>query len=100
MSAAPNITAQQALAMGLVNRVVPDDRLTVETLGLAAAIAEKSPKALAVGKAAFQRQLDLPLDEAYRLLAAVMADNLMAQQTQDGIAALLDKRTPTFPIEP
>ena len=91
------VDAGRAEAMGLVNRVVPGERLTEEAMQLAHTIAEKSPVALRAGKAAFQRQLDLPLDDAYRLLTEVMAENLMAQEATDGIAALLDKRTPQFP---
>jgi len=92
------VDAARAEAMGLVNRVVPAARLTEETMRLAHTIAEKSPVAMRTGKAAFQGQLDMPLGEAYDAIAGIMAGNLMDREAEDGVAALLDKRTPRFPV--
>ena len=63
---------------------------------LARTIADKSSHTLRIGKEAFYRQLDMPLAEAYDYTAKVMADNLQADDAQEGICAFLDKRTPEW----
>ncbi|MBC6439638.1 MAG: enoyl-CoA hydratase [Rhodospirillales bacterium] len=88
--------AESAKAMGLVNRVVDADALADETLALARQIASKSPLTLAVGKEAFYRQLEMPLDDAYLYASTVMAENMMARDAEEGIDAFLEKRQPTW----
>lgn len=90
------IDAQTAARIGLVNRVVPDDALTGATNDLALRIAAKSPPTVAIGKAAYWRQRDLPLVDAYGYASAVMADNLGSADATEGIGAFLDKRTPIW----
>jgi enoyl-CoA hydratase/carnithine racemase len=90
------IDAPTAAAIGLVNRVVPDDQLDAATSDLAATIAEKSSLVVSIGKEAFQRQRELPLAEAYAYTADVMVRNLDAADAGEGIAAFLDKRPPTW----
>ncbi len=90
------IDAGTAVAVGLVNRVVPDDSLDAAVGALAATIAEKSPLVLSIGKEAFHRQRELPLAEAYAYTAEVMVRNLEAADAGEGIAAFLDKRPPTW----
>ncbi|WP_163557819.1 enoyl-CoA hydratase [Halomonas sp. NO4] len=90
------IDADQALDWGLVNRVADDDALD-DVLGeLTAAIAAKSAVALRTGKALFQRQLQLPLDEAYGLAGDTMAANMMAEDVTEGIDAFIAKRAPQW----
>lgn len=88
--------AREARAIGLVNRVVPDTDLIAETDTLAAAIAAKSPLTLAIGKAAFYRQADMKLEDAYRYAAEVMTHNMMARDAEEGIDAFLQKRPPSW----
>lgn len=88
--------AGEALAAGLVNRVVEPERLHEETLALAARIGEKSPAVIALGKPAFYRQTELSRDAAYDLTGAVMVENLMAPDAREGIAAFIDKRKPRW----
>jgi enoyl-CoA hydratase/carnithine racemase len=90
------IDAATAAAIGLVNRVVPDDELDAATAALAATIVEKSPLVLSIGKEAFHRQRELPLAEAYAYTAEVMVRNLDAADAGEGISAFLDKRPPTW----
>jgi len=90
------VDAETAVAIGLVNRAVPDDRLDSATATLAATIAEKSPLVLSIGKEAFHRQRELSLAEAYAYTAEVMVRNLEAVDAGEGIAAFLDKRPPTW----
>lgn len=90
------IDAAEAHRIGLVNRVVPDEELEGRTAELAATIAAKSPLTIAVGKEAYRQQRDLPVADAYAHTSRVMVDNLKADDAAEGIAAFLDKRTPTW----
>jgi enoyl-CoA hydratase/carnithine racemase len=90
------IDADQALEWGLVNRVADNEALD-ETLGkLTASICAKSRVALRTGKALFQRQLQMPLREAYVLAGETMACNMMAEDVAEGIDAFIDKRQPQW----
>lgn len=90
------IDAQEALRIGLVNRVVEPDALGSAVDELASAIAGKSPYTLAVGKEAFYRQSELALDQAYAYAGKVMTENMMARDAEEGIDAFLEKRSPTW----
>lgn len=90
------IDAETALRLGLVSDVVPAAELAIRTDALAAKIAAKSPLTLAIGKAAFYRQLELPLAEAYTHAADVMTENLGKRDAQEGIAAFIEKRPATW----
>jgi len=90
------IDAPTAAEWGLVNRVVAPGELDAATGELAHAIASASGVALAYGKQAFYRQLDVGLPEAYELCADVMTRNALAADAQEGICAFLDKRAPTW----
>jgi enoyl-CoA hydratase/carnithine racemase len=90
------IDAPRALALGLVNRTVPAADLTSATLDLATRIAAKRTAAVRIGKRAFHDQSGLPLDQAYRLTGAVMAQNMLMDETAEGIAAFLDRRPPDW----
>ncbi len=90
------IPATRARELGLVNRVVPAERLAAETAALADAVAVKLTAAVAIGKRAFHAQAGLPLREAYRLAGAAMVENMLAADTAEGIAAFLDKRAPRW----
>jgi enoyl-CoA hydratase/carnithine racemase len=86
------IDARTAQAYGLVNRVVPDDRLDTAVAELTAKIVAKSPYALAIGKEAFYRQAELGLDEAYAYASQVMTTNMLARDAEAGIDAFIAKR--------
>jgi enoyl-CoA hydratase/carnithine racemase len=88
------IDAARALEIGLVNRVVPAPMLTEHTVALATTIAGKSAHALALGKAAFYRQLELGVTEAYAYGADVMACNMLDRDAAEGIDAFIEKRVP------
>jgi enoyl-CoA hydratase/carnithine racemase len=90
------VDAKRACEMGLVNRVVAEDELDAATQALAARVAEKSQAAVAIGKPAFYRQLELPVLEAYRYTAGVMARNMMDEDAREGIDAFLTKRKPSW----
>jgi enoyl-CoA hydratase/carnithine racemase len=90
------IDAPRARDVGLVNRVVPNDRLDVEARLLADMIAAKLSAAVRIGKRTFYDQHDLPLAEAYALTGRVMTENMLWPDTDEGIAAFLDKRKPAW----
>lgn len=89
-----SFTAQQ---WGLVNRVVPADRLEKTVDQMIAQITKHSPKVVGIGKGAFYRQLDLGEPQAYEYTKQVMAANAADDQAQEGIAAFLEKRSPVWP---
>jgi len=90
------ISAEEALAAGLVNRVVPAGELGATTRALAAKIATSSPYVVAIGKAAFYRQLQMPQPLAYDYAQDVMAMNARAVDAQEGFQAFLQKRPPKW----
>src|SRR6476620_8352146 len=63
------VSPGRAAEIGLVNRVVAAANLTAATMELAEKIGAKSPLTVKIGKELFQRQLDAPLADAYRLAA-------------------------------
>ncbi len=90
------VDAAEALRIGLVNRVVPADRLDASVADMAGRIAAKARKVLAVGKEAFARQGEMTLDEAYAYTAQVMTRNMAMADAQEGIDAFLQKRAPVW----
>jgi enoyl-CoA hydratase/carnithine racemase len=90
------VDAAEAARLGLINRAVPAADLDAAVAELAGSIAARSPLTVAMGKAAFQAQLDLPLAQAYAYAGRVMTANLMAQDAGEGIDAFLEKRDPVW----
>jgi enoyl-CoA hydratase/carnithine racemase len=90
------ISAGEALAEGLVNRVVPAEELESETRALAGKIAEASPLVVGVGKQAFYRQLAMPTEQAYAYTKEIMSFNASFADAQEGICAFLEKRKPEW----
>ena len=94
------IDAATALDWGLVNRVVPGERLDAEVDELATAILARSVPVIANGKRAFYAQIDEPLDTAYAVAADAMVRDLSAPDAAEGIDAFLEKRTARWPSTP
>jgi enoyl-CoA hydratase/carnithine racemase len=90
------ISAEEALAHGLVNKVVPAEELEAETQKLADKIAEASPLVVGVGKQAFYRQIEMPVEQAYAYTKEVMSFNASFADAQEGICAFLEKRKPEW----
>ncbi|MBP6903092.1 MAG: enoyl-CoA hydratase [Burkholderiaceae bacterium] len=90
------ISARQALERGLVNRVVPADRLAAEVAALVDSIVAKPRVALAMGKALFYRQLETGIAAAYDDAARTMACNMMDESALEGVQAFIDKRQPNW----
>jgi enoyl-CoA hydratase/carnithine racemase len=90
------ISAREAERLGLVNRVVPAERLAEQTLALAKKIAQASSPVIALGKQAFYEQLPRELSAAYAGAEAVMVKNASLPDAQEGMSAFLEKRAPVW----
>lgn len=90
------IDAVRAAEVGLVNRVVPGQELAAETRLLAEAVAAKLTAAVKIGKRAFYDQIELSRAAAYDHAAKVMVENMLWRDTEEGIAAFLEKRRPDW----
>jgi enoyl-CoA hydratase/carnithine racemase len=91
------VGAEDARAIGLVNRVVAPDRVVNEAVELGRQIAVKPKRTLKIGKEAFYRQLEMPLEDAYRYTSEVMVENMLDAEAEEGIGAFIDKRKPDWP---
>jgi enoyl-CoA hydratase/carnithine racemase len=90
------LSAADAKTHGLVNRVAPAGGALAGALGLARIIASKSPLTVAIGKAAFYRQIEQRVAEAYAYAANVMVENMLTRDAAEGIGAFIDKRPPEW----
>jgi enoyl-CoA hydratase/carnithine racemase len=90
------IDAATAKERGLVNRVVPADKLDAEVKALADAIIKKSSVAVTTGKKMFYKQIEMGMESAYEYAAEVMACNMMAEDVGEGIDAFMQKRKPEW----
>ncbi|MBM7067585.1 enoyl-CoA hydratase [Actibacterium sp. 188UL27-1] len=90
------ISADRAEALGLINRATDPGAEEAAALDLAQVVADKLTAAVKVGKRAFYEQLQMPLDEAYAHTGAVMVDNMLWRDTDEGITAFLEKRPPDW----
>jgi enoyl-CoA hydratase/carnithine racemase len=90
------ISADEACARGLVNRVVAADALDAEVARLVGRIVAKPREALAMGKALFYRQLETGMESAYQLAGQTMACNMAHDVAQEGVQAFIEKRPPNW----
>lgn len=90
------IDAAEALAMGLVNRVVPAASLEAETMAMAAELAELSPATMSLGLRAFYQAEDMELGPALRYLEEQLAAVLQLDDAREGLTAFLQKRKPVW----
>jgi len=88
--------AQEAFALGLVSRVVPDAELDAAAMALAADFAGKSPTVMALGRAAFMRQNDLEYRRAIADAVEDFCNVVMTDAAQEGIRAFMEKRAPNW----
>jgi enoyl-CoA hydratase len=90
------ISAEEAHALGLVNRVVPAEELEAVTLELANKIAEMSPVALAMAKAAVKGAARLDLRAGLDTEVDLFALCFSSEDKEEGVRAFLEKRKPEF----
>ena len=89
-------SAQEALAAGIVNRVVPEDEFEAAVAEWAGKLAGKSPVIMRLGKEAMRRQLDMPLDEALDYLRAQLTLAMSTEDIVEGVSAFFEKREPQW----
>lgn len=90
------IEVDRAETLGLINMSVPPEKLDTATRDLAATVAAKLSAAVKIGKAAFYEQLTMTTDDAYAFAGDVMVQNMLLRDTEEGISAFLEKRTPDW----
>ena len=96
MSTGRRVDADEALRVGMVNRVVPVSELDAAVDELVATLAEKSPLALRQGRQAFFRALEMSSDEALDYLQAMLSVTSASEDTREGITAFMEKRPPKW----
>jgi enoyl-CoA hydratase/carnithine racemase len=90
------ISAEHAARIGLVNRVVAPGTEREQAIRIAREIAAKSAMTVRLGKEAFYRQIEMNLQDAYRLASQVMVDNMLRHDAAEGIGAFIEKRAPKW----
>jgi enoyl-CoA hydratase/carnithine racemase len=90
------VSAVTARDIGLINRVVSAGTERDAAIALAQKVALKSAYTVKLGKAAFYRQAEMSLADAYRYAAEVMTENMMARDAEEGIGAFIEKREPKW----
>jgi len=90
------ISADRAVELGLINRAVPVMLLEHDTATLAEQLAGKLGSAVKIGKEAFYKQLQMPVDQAYAYTRDVITANMLNHETEEGIAAFIEKRVPNW----
>ncbi len=91
------INADTALRYGLINQSVDAGELDNAVDQLAENIASKPPRVIQIGKRRFYQQLEQELDNAYAGATDTMSDNMMLNETREGIDAFIEKRKPDWP---
>jgi enoyl-CoA hydratase/carnithine racemase len=91
------IEAEEAFRLGLVNKVVPPERLEDAFDEMVARLLDKPREVLALGKQAYYRQLEMGLEDAYAFTTEVIVDNALGKDFEEGLAAFLEKRAPQWP---
>lgn len=90
------LSAREAKDLGILNRVERDDELESVMQQMAANLAEKSPKTLALGLRAFNAQDDLDLEKALPMLREKLGEVLATNDAREGLMAFLEKRKPVW----
>ena len=90
------INADEALRIGLINKVVPADQLEQETRKYAARLAAKSPRAMQLGKKSFYQIEDMKFKDAMEFSNYHFAALCATEEAQEGVQAFLEKRQPKW----
>jgi enoyl-CoA hydratase len=89
-------SASEALAAGIVNRVVSGEELDAAVSGWAGKLAGRSPVIMRLGKDAMRRQMDMPFDDALAYLRAQLSLALSTEDIVEGVSAFFEKRGPQW----
>lgn len=91
-----NITAEEAKALGLVNRVVPPGKYLEEATKLAVEISGKAPLAVRAAKKAVVASQDLGLSQGLEVGLDLFHDLFATEDQKEGMSAFMEKRKPSF----
>lgn len=90
------ISAQEAMGLGLVNKVVPKEQLEEATMELAHKLAAKSPLALQAGKKGIYQMADMPYEKGLDMLSMLFASLCSTEDAEAGVRAFLEKKAPEW----
>lgn len=90
------IGADEALRIGLINKVVPADSLEEETMKYAKKLAAKSPRAMQLGKVSFYQMEDMKFEDALEVTNYHFAALCTTEEALEGVSAFLEKREPKW----
>ena len=90
------VSAEEAQAIGIVNKVVPEGEFEAAVDDWATKLAGKSPVAMKLGKDAMYRQLDMPFEDALDFLRAQLSLSFTTDDIQEGVKAFFEKREPNW----
>jgi enoyl-CoA hydratase/carnithine racemase len=91
-----SVDGEEAVRLGLANRVSAPGEATAEALAWAKRLAAASKATIALGKAAFHDAADLPLEAALRVLNNRLTVGLLTEDASEGLAAFVGKRAPVW----
>ncbi|XP_076654655.1 enoyl-CoA hydratase domain-containing protein 3, mitochondrial [Halictus rubicundus] len=91
-----SISGREAYEVGLVSKVVPNDKLEEEINKITAAINSTSRSVIHIGKTFLYEQMDLDMSTAYFLGTEKMVNNLKMKDAQEGIKSFIEKRKPVW----
>jgi enoyl-CoA hydratase/carnithine racemase len=90
------IKAPEALALGLINRIVPNGELEKEAERWAAELARKSPLALQIAKSAFYSAEDMDYEKQFAYMNEAFARLCTTDDAKEGVKAFFEKRIPEW----
>jgi len=90
------IDAREAEKLGLVNKVVPPEKLEEETMAFAGKLLSKSPLAVKLGKQFYYETMDLPFRQRFEHSSEVFADLCTSEDAREGVDAFASKRKPNW----
>ena len=90
------IDAKKACEIGLINNFFPSNELMHKVFEQADKISSKSMKTLKIGKKAFYKQHEMSLEDAYNYTSSIMTENMLENDSEEGINAFLEKRKPIW----
>jgi enoyl-CoA hydratase/carnithine racemase len=90
------IDAKEAERLGLVNKVVPAEKLEEETFAFAQKLISKSPVAIRMGKKFYYQMIDMPFCQRFALNSEIMTRLCTTEDAHEGINAFIEKRQPVW----
>jgi len=90
------INSKKAKEIGLINNYYNSSDLMQMVFEKAEKISSKSMKTIKIGKKAFYKQKEMSLEDAYQYTSSVMVENMLENDSEEGISAFLEKRKPKW----